>query len=108
MMKSKRLLQRNRDSAQRQKHTNLSPYEKREPRLRFICSSLLLYRLQLLPLYLLPAGSIIGTMGSTFCSDALRVSSSLGSGSDCIISPSGVAQGGLGEPEVTNMHFSEE
>lgn len=32
---------------------------------------------------------------------------SLGLGSDCIISPFGVAQGGLGDPEVTNMHSSE-
>lgn len=33
--------------------------------------------------------------------------SSLGLGSDCIISPFGVAQSGLGDPEVTNMHSSE-
>ena len=33
--------------------------------------------------------------------------SSLGLGSDCIISPFGVAQGGLGDPEATNMHYSE-
>ena len=107
MMKNKRLLQRNRDSTQRQRHINLSPYEKREPRLLFICSSLQLYQSQLLPSYPPLAGSIIGTAGSTFCLDAPWVFSSLGSGSDCITSPFDVARGGLGEPEVTNMHSSE-